>query len=158
MPDFGTGPVGGRSGRLQDDSFELVTLFDFSRFRALPRLLDDAELRLLANETGARPELLKRLRKVRRDACNLYLNELSTDFRKLERAAMDYAANHPDGDPETLETILKIKFRFQISVWRLRLHLWCPLLNRTQTQVALAGQLVDGLLQPLMVRTGAGSP
>jgi hypothetical protein len=122
-----------------------------SRFGAMPKLLDEAEIQELSHQPGFENHLARKLRQARRRAFGLYLAELAAEFRTIEKEALDRAANDPGVDPEFLTAVLNIKFRFTVSVWLLRSSLWLPpnLLPGTHR---MAVNLV-GSLQPLLAKT-----
>jgi hypothetical protein len=122
-----------------------------SRFGAMPKLLDEAEIEKLSQQRGFDAPLTRKLRRERRRVFGLYLSELAAEFRLIEKEALDRAANDPGVDPEFLNSVLKIKFRFTMSVWVLRTSLWLPpsLVPGTHR---MALELV-GSLRPLLART-----
>jgi hypothetical protein len=122
-----------------------------SRFGAMPKLLDEAEIKELSHQPGFETHLARKLRQARRRAFGLYLAELAAEFRAIEKEALDHAANDPGVDPDFVNAVLKIKFRFTVSVWLLRTSLWLPSSFLPGTH-RMAVNLV-GSLQPLLART-----
>lgn len=135
-------------GALADRPSEFGMMNQMSRFRAMPKLLDRSEIEHLSGEPGFNNRLARRLRTERRRIFGLYLTELVTEFRALEREALDRAANDPGVDPNFLNSVLKIKFRFSTSVWLLRTSLWLPVNSLPGTDRVLASLIAS--LQPLV--------
>ena len=96
------------------------------RFAAMSKLVDEREFSELGNQAGFDSRLLRKLRTERRRVYSMYLAELVAEFRSLVSEALDRAANDPGVDPGFLEEVLRVKTRFEVSVWLLRASLWLP--------------------------------
>ena len=108
---------------------EVAALADsrLNRFAAMPKLVDQHEVVELSRQAGFDERLLRKLRTERRRAYRLYLSELVSEFRTIERAARDRAANDSGVHPDFAEAVFKAKLRFEISVLVLRASTWLPL-------------------------------
>jgi hypothetical protein len=115
-----------------------------SRFEAMPRLLDEIEIEELSRQPGFDPKLISRLRKERRRAYTLYLNEVAAEFHSLAKEAMDRGANDPNVEPDFVGSVVRVKARFAISLFLLRASLALPLLSRLKVQ-----QMTVDLVQSL---------
>ena len=120
-----------------------------SHFGAMPRLLDETEIESLARQPGFDAALIRKLRQHRRRTFALYLSELSAEFHLLEREALGHAANDPGADAAFAESVLKIKFRFTVSVFLLRTSLWLPP-NALPGMRQMAADLI-GSVEPLLL-------
>ena len=97
-----------------------------SRFAAMAKLVDEREFVALGRQAGFDARLLRKLRLERRRVYRLYLSEMVAEFRSFESEALDRAANDPGVDPGFAEEVLKVKARFTVSVWLLRMSLFLP--------------------------------
>ena len=104
-----------------------------SRFAAMAKLVDEREFTELGRERGFDARLLSRLRVERRRVYRLYLSELVAEFRSFEKEALYRAANDPGVAPGFAEEVLKVKVRFTVSVWLLRMSLCFPAISLPQT-------------------------
>ena len=132
------------------EAFSSISDQPLSRFGAMSKLVDEHEFTALASQRGFDARLLQRLRLQRRLAFRLYLSELEREFKRIERQALDRAANDPGVDPGFAEEVLKLKARFTMSVWLLRLSLWFPTLGLPQAHQRTMDLV--GSLKPLMSR------
>jgi hypothetical protein len=130
---------------------EFGMLNRISRFGAMPKLLDRVEIEQLSREPGFNRHLARRMRTERRRIFSLYLTELVTEFRVLEREALDRAANDPGVDPKFFDAVVRIKLRFSASVWVLRTSLWLPVNSLPGTDRILSNLIAS--LQPLLPKS-----
>jgi hypothetical protein len=79
---------------------EWLAEMSLDRYRPMLRMLDPADLKLLASQPGFKRAMLKRLRRQRCDTFARYLANLSTDFSRAMLLAAAAAAQKGGSRPE----------------------------------------------------------
>ena len=116
------------------DAERLALTSVFSRFSAMPKLVDESELAVLSRQPGFDARLIRQLRSVRRRAFRLYLSEIAAEFRTHARESLDRAANDPGVDPAFTEAVVKAKTRFEVSLFLLRASTFLPAFTTDRTR------------------------
>lgn len=92
-------------------------------YRPMLRLLDDRELQLAKSLPHISASDYKRFRQQRIQAFHLYLNELSTDFRRIEFKLRYLLLAAPAQYSELVRELQRNRAQFQWQLAKLRLYL-----------------------------------
>jgi hypothetical protein len=105
---------------------EWLADFSTTRYRALERLLGEADFEYLRRQPGYRPEMERRLRAERRRVFRRYLRSLTADFARLHNTAKLLLLHSAQDRPELAREILKQRATFVLALamvhGRLTLH------------------------------------
>jgi len=122
-------------------------MFSPSRYRAMERLLDDADRDFLHSQPGASSKVEKKFRKARITLFRAYMHQLAADFHRVCKALKILMVHSPVERHDLAGMIMKQQFQFTTTMMatevRLVLYSW-----------GWAGVSTEALLEPLTaVRT-----
>lgn len=80
------------------------------------RLLDEADYRFVASQSGMTAASLRRLRSERRQIFRSYLRSLVADFHRLHMAARVVLVYSPQDRPDLAATLMKQRLYFTFAV------------------------------------------
>ncbi len=103
-------------------------LFSLSRYKAMERLLDEADRQFLWSHSKFNQKEDKKFRSVRVKIFRGYMQQLSDDFNRICKALKTIMAHSPVDRPDLAGLLLKHQFTFTFALmsveWKLTLYSW----------------------------------
>jgi hypothetical protein len=109
-----------RTSPLPDDWEDI---FSAGRYRAMERLLQDADYKYLASKSGANKQLEKDLREKRLHIFHSYINCLSQDFTRICTAIKKTMVDSQVDRPDLAGLLMKQHFLFTLTVMSIEVRL-----------------------------------
>jgi hypothetical protein len=127
-----------------------------TRYRPMVRLLDPQEVAFIERLPGYHPSIGRRLRMERRRVMLTYLSMMKADFDAAFRQATEMLANAPTDQGVFTEVLLRERWRFVFSYWRIRASVALRLTGETPAvvrQLLASMESVEHCLQSVSART-----
>jgi hypothetical protein len=86
------------------------------RYRAMLRLLDDAELQFLREQPGYSPQIEKRFRKKRCEVARVYLREMRGDFKRICAVLKIFIVQSQQDRPDLASALMQSQWAFARGV------------------------------------------